>query len=148
MATKRGKPLEILSGKTLFSVFLLLLLPASLCWAAPSAEVHLERNRTTPDRPVTLVLRITGTRETPEVIPGRSSHLRLVSRGQSSSVQIINGSRSEHLDLYYAVIPEKTGILEVPSLELRFPSGARLHTEPLSLEVTEKSSSSSAPSPK
>ena len=149
MATKRGKFLGFLSGKTIFSVFLLLLLSASLCWgAAPSVEVHLERNRTTPDRPVTLVLRITGTREAPEVIPGKSSHLRLISRGQSSSVQIINGSRSEHLDLYYAVVPEKTGTLEIPSLELRFPSGARLQTEPLSLEVTERSSSSSAPSPK
>ncbi len=113
--------------------------------ATPSVEVHLEREHTTLNQPVTLILRISGTSDIAEVVPGESREVRLISRGQSSSIQIVNGVQSAHRDLYYAVVPEKTGPLTIPPLEIRFSSGQSVKTEPLMLEVSQNVSSSPTP---
>ena len=113
--------------------------------ATPSVEIHLERECTTLNQPVTLILRISGTSDIAEVVPGESREMRLISRGQSSSIQIVNGVQSAHRDLYYAVVPEKTGTLMVPPIEIRFSSGQSTKTEPLTLEVSQNAPSSSPP---
>jgi hypothetical protein len=118
------------------SLLLLFLLTGAALGNSPKVTVELHRERTSLEEPVTLMIRIEGSRETPEVIPEESSEVVLTPRGQSTSVQIINGVQSMHQDLYYAVFPQREGTLTIPPLELRFPSGARIRTEPLSLEVT------------
>ncbi len=117
------------------SLLLLLFCGGIALGNSPKVTVKLHQNRTSLEEPVTLMIRIEGSREAPEVVPEESSEVILTPRGQSTSVQIINGVQSMHQDLYYAVFPQREGTLTIPPLELRFPSGARVRTEPLSLEV-------------
>ncbi len=132
--------------RALGGAFLLLLLLGGIALgSSPAVTVRLHRERTTLEEPVTLMIRIEGSQETPEVVPEESSEVLLTPRGQSTSVQIINGVQSIQQDLYYAVLPQREGDLTVPSLELRFSSGARIRTEPLSLEVLPAQGGSSHP---
>ena len=125
-------------------LLLLFLFGGTALGNSPKVTVELHRERTSLEEPVTLMIRIEGSREIPEVLPEESSEVLLTPRGQSSSLQIINGVQSMHQDLYYAVFPQREGTLTIPPLELRFPSGARIRTEPLSLEVLSTSGGSSS----
>ncbi len=137
MDITRGKKRRHLLRKALFSSLLALLLwQGAAPGNSPTVTVHLQRGRTTLEEPVTLVLRIEGSRETPEVVLEDSREVILTPRGQSTSVQIVNGVQSMHQDIYYTVLPQKEGALTIPPLELRFSSGEIIQTEPLSLKVT------------
>jgi hypothetical protein len=140
MKMTRGRIRWHIPGKALFASLLALLLwQGAAPGSSPTVTVHLQRGRTTLEEPVTLVLRIEGSRETPEVVPEDSPEVILTPRGQSTSVQIVNGVQSMHQDLYYAVLPQREGTLTIPPLELRFPSGKVMRTDTLSLEVTKRS---------
>ena len=143
-ATLRGHLSNFLKRALGGSLLLLFLLTGAALGNSPRVTVELHGDRTSLEEPVTLMIRIEGSRETPEVVSEESSEVILTPRGQSTSVQIINGVQSMHQDLYYAVFPQREGTLVIPPLELRFPSGARVRTEPLSLEVLPSSGGSSA----
>ncbi len=136
---RRRKGFTLAAQKSLFFGGLLLggiLLGTSMSWGSSvKVTTLLDQDTTTINQPVGLRIHMEGTQERPSVEIPESSELYVLSRGTSTSVEIVNGVQKILQELYYLVIPQKEGLLEVPSLTLHFSSGTEVHTQKFKLRV-------------
>jgi len=113
----------------------LLLVPASVAGAAPSAIASVDRTSVALDETVTLSLTITGT---DQAVAPSLSNLRgfgVISTGESHQVSMMGGGTSSETVFEYVLQPTATGTKTIPSIEVR-AGGQVLRTNPITIEVT------------
>jgi len=117
-----------------FSVFLLLLLCSFSAQAEITAEASLNAHSFPVDRAAQLVITITGA-SSADVKIKEIDGLRFHSRGQSSRVNIVNGSYSSSISNNYIVQALQPGTYTIPSISVN-AGGKNLQTKPITFEVT------------
>jgi len=116
---------------TLFTLLIVtLLLPAPADAATVSAIV--DRDRITPGESVNLQVSIQDGQGSVDV--GAIKDFKVLSRGTSTSVNIVNGQTSRAITYNYTLIPLKEGRLEIPPLVVRVDDQSLL-TRKISIQV-------------
>src|SRR3989338_10102932 len=102
-----------------YFVYIIIFLP-SINVFATTIKSFVDRNRISIDDSLTLSIEISGAQDSSDIdirdIPG----FRVESRGTSSSVQIINGKMNASCTSNFVLIPEKIGMLKIPSFSFDF----------------------------
>ncbi len=100
----------------------------------PGIAAKLSKKVFSIDSTATLTITVSGSRsadiDTPEI-----TNLIFYRRGQSTQVQVINGSYSSSITSTYVIQATKAGKFTIPALKVNV-EGSILQTEPLSFEVT------------
>ena len=116
-------------------VIALLFLPAH-AWAG--AEAHVDRTSLGPGETLTLYISIDGDGDV-DIAPIKD--FTVLSRGSSSSLNIINGKMSRKQELQFILAPKKkNGELLIPALTVNTDDGA-VKTKPIKIMVSSKPSS-------
>ncbi len=120
--------------KTLVTTIIILLLTAMAAEAA-SVRAVVDRNRVTVGESISLQLTIEG--GDGEADLSGLSDFKVVSRGSTSSFQMINGRTSRQLIYNYALIPLKSGDLTIAAIPVTI-DGQVHYTIPISIRVSEE----------
>ncbi|MFP4033239.1 MAG: BatD family protein, partial [Desulfococcaceae bacterium] len=119
-----------------------LLMVGFLCLAGPAAaqapkiSAVVDRTQATIGESLKLEVQISGGGG--EVDVSRIPHFKVLSRGQSTNVSIVNG-RMERTETYaFTLIPEREGRLTIPPLPVRV-DGREYPTEPIMVTVKPRS---------
>lgn len=118
--------------KLVFMLFCILMFPAVLSAFEITADV--DRREIEPGESVMLSLTVRGGE--PEMDLSVVRDFRVVPRGTSSSLQIINGEVSREKTFNYLLVPLKDGVLTIPALEVEF-KGRTYSTGEISITVAE-----------
>lgn len=113
---------------------LLLAIPIT-AWAKadPGVVAHVDRTVLAPGESVRLTVTIQD--GSGDVDIDQLTDFRVLSRGTSASLQIVNGASSREEDHTYLLIPRRKGRLTIPALSVSV-DGRSLQTEPIVITVT------------
>lgn len=119
-------------AKTL-TITLLILLSAAAAADAATVRAVVDRNQATVGESIALQVTIEGGEG--EVDLSGLSDFKTVSRGSTSSFQMINGRTSRQLIHNYVLIPTKTGPLTIPAIPVTI-DGTVHYTTPITVRVS------------
>ncbi|MBY0276689.1 BatD family protein, partial [Candidatus Binatia bacterium] len=137
-STRRQQP-SVRAGLVMAASLLALLVPAARAGAAiGNARMRAEVRPTEIQlgQSARLVVTISGVQNAPAPRIPAIDGLRVQSLGQTTSVQIINGSVTAEVTHNFLIEPERTGTFAIPALATEI-EGERLSTSPLSLRVVD-----------
>jgi hypothetical protein len=118
------------------AVFAIILLASTMAQAA-GVRALVDRNQTNVGESIALQIVIEGG-DGPVDLSGISD-FKVLSRGSTSSFQMINGRTSRQLIHNYTLIPAKAGDLTIPSISVTI-NGSIHRTEPIRISVSEQPS--------
>ena len=119
--------------------FLLLLAGVQSLQAAVEVSASLNTSSFPLDRAALLNIQVTGAKSFEPQLP-EVDGLRFYHRGQSTQVEIINGSYSASVTSTYLVQASRKGKFTIPAIRIKTDTGSA-KTEPISFEVTASNSS-------
>lgn len=97
------------------------------------ASVQVDRNRLSENE--SLVLKVIVDGEDAEVDPSPITDFRVMPRGTSTNVSIVNGKYSKTITHTFVLMPLKSGTLIIPSLEVTGKSGT-FRSDPITITVS------------
>lgn len=115
----------------LLLVFLLAATPAR----AAEVSAAVDTDRPAPGQPVELTVTVRGGQGTPDLSGLKDFTVR--SSGRSSSVQIVNGRRTDEIRHHFLLAPRRGGTLEIPALPVSV-DGQALATRPIQVNVADR----------
>lgn len=135
------QPATLINMAMCFFIFSLLLGYATpvLSQDKPSISASLSSKIFSVDNTTTLTITVNGSRSARVNMP-EIENLILHRRGQSTQLQVVNGSYTSSIASNYIIQAQKAGQYTIPSIEVRV-EGQILRTEPITFEVTPTNSS-------
>ncbi|MEE4355501.1 MAG: BatD family protein [Desulfococcaceae bacterium] len=123
-------------------VFLVFFLCFPLCaQAAPEVRATVDRTELRLGESLQLKITVAGAEGEADISPIKD--FRVVSRGTSTSINMVNGSFSQEVSYTYTLIPLRQGNLLIPPLRVK-TDGGTLQTEPVRIRVSEKAGTGAA----
>ncbi|MDM8516949.1 BatD family protein [Desulfobacterales bacterium HSG16] len=122
----------------LFHVFILwsiLIFFPSTALCADEVSASVDRTHIAINESAQLTVRVNG--KSARVDFAQLKDFRVISRGSSTEVNMINGTVTQEHILMYTLIPKKTGQLTVPALKVRF-HGKVVETKPFVITVSKQ----------
>lgn len=101
--------------------------------ADPEISVRVDRNQVAIGESLQMEVEIRGAGG--EVDVSEIPHFKVLSRGQSTNVRIVNGEMARSQTHTFALIPEREGRLTIPPLPVRV-DGREYPTRPVTIQVT------------
>ena len=124
-----------IGGLLTLGVFLTMLF-GPYAWAAqPQVEALVDRNRIRLSESVRLQVKIIGAEGQVDV--SDMSDFEIVSRGTSTSIQIVNGTAKKSLIYTFTLAPRRAGRLQIPSLPVHI-QGTDYMTRAIAVQVSEQ----------
>jgi len=120
--------------RLLLAMLILLSVPRSSLPA--DVRAFVDRTSLSPEESVRLTVTCEGNDATVDIAPIKE--FKVMSRGTSSSVQIINGKVSREVSYNYMLFPLKEGRLTIPPLTV-IAEGQSQKTQPIAVTVSKKS---------
>ncbi len=103
---------------------------------AASVQASVDRNAAALGESIQLQVSATGVQQGDvDVAPIRD--FKVISRGESRSLHVVNGRQTQEITFNYTLIPVKAGNLRIPPLEVRTPEGT-YSTLKIDVVVSEK----------
>ena len=136
------------AGKRIFIGGLVLVLsafmfpPSELFAEAKSVVARVDKNEVTLEDYIVLRLSVRGTREAP-TLPDMPD-FKVLSRGSSSQVSIVNGRMSSTVEYNYLLYPRKTGSFTIGPFFLK-DGKTRINSNTIRLQVRKTPASNSSP---
>lgn len=120
-------------------VLFLTLCVSTTCWAA-SLTVEADRPVVYKGESFTLSIILSDAQQAnaPD-ISVLEKDFQILSKGQSSSVNVINGSYNAKTIWTYTVLPKRTGVLRIPAMSVQTGSGV-LQSQPVDIQVSASAS--------
>jgi hypothetical protein len=112
-----------------------ILLGAAGTLRAAEVEVHVDQSRIGLNDSVRLT--VISKKGEGEVDVSPIKDFKVLPRGASTHIQVINFKQLKETRYNYILIPKKKGTLKIPSLEVRFP-GEKIRTREMIIHVTDK----------
>ncbi len=108
---------------------------STACWAA-SLTVEADRPAVYKGESLTLSIILSDAQQAgaPDLSP-LEKDFQIVSRSQSSSVNVINGSYSAKTIWTLTLMPKRTGVLRIPAMSVQTGSGV-LQSQPIEIQVS------------
>jgi len=123
-----------------FLIFIIFFLPC-IVNAAPEIRASVDRTRVTLGESLELTVSIIGEKGTVNISPVKE--FKVVSRGRSSSINMINGNFSQEVSYKYTLIPMRKGNLQIPSLPV-VSDGNTYRTQAINILVSENTQTNNA----
>jgi len=115
---------------------LFLILIISLPAGAADVQATVDRTQTTVNEPVILSVTVKGGAGDVDISPIKD--FRVMSRGTSTSLRVVNGTMSRQAVYTYALFPFRSGRLNIPALDVTNGDGNAFRTRQISIQVTDQ----------
>ena len=135
------KPHRILCHRDRFKIFVAVWLLGAVAAAFPASlraadiRAFVDRNRVAPGESLNLTVSVAGANG--EVDTSTIKDFKVLSRGTSSSIQIVNGRTSRQVQSNFILMPLKEGTLTIPPLKVT-ADGRVLETQAISIAVAKE----------